>query len=66
MIEQLRVSPAVIQPGMHIRWMGELWTVDVTYTHPRWGYYFRVHNDADGRYELINQNGADGGIEVIS
>lgn len=57
--------PEAITVGMHVRWMSEPWTVEAAYAHPRWGYWFRIRHDVDGRYELINSNGADGGLEVI-
>ena len=59
-------EPGAIEAGMHVRWLGETWTVEEVHHHPRWGWYFRVHNDVDGRYELINSNGNDGGIELVA
>jgi len=58
-------KPQAIEPGMHVRWMGEPWTVEEAYYHPRWGCFFRVRHDENGRYELINSNGNDGGLEVF-
>ena len=47
MIEQRSVAD--IQPGTRVRWMGEEWTVVVIHQHPRFGHFFNVTNDRDGR-----------------
>ena len=65
MIEQRR-RPEAVQPGMRIRWMGDAWTVEAVYSHPRFGWFFRCSSEDSGRCELINVNGSDGGIEVLA
>jgi hypothetical protein len=50
--------------GDRVLFLGQEWTVTAAHTHPRLGRFLRLE-DEDGHYDLVHEDGSDGGIQAL-